>query len=255
MKLTFLGTGTSQGVPVIGSDHPVCLSSDPKDKRLRSSVLLETDKNAWLIDCGPDFRYQMLREGIRKLDGVLFTHEHSDHIAGLDDIRTFNFMQGFDMPVFASSGVLSTLTARYPYVFATVNRYPGAPAVDPYEIDHQGFSAKGDHFKIIKGQHGQGEVRGYRLGDLAYLTDFSLIPETEKHKLHDLKVLVINALRKSPEHHSHFTLGEALDIIAELQPQRAFLTHISHYMGFHDEVQRELPENVFLAYDGLKISC
>ncbi|GEL12361.1 phosphoribosyl 1,2-cyclic phosphate phosphodiesterase [Flavobacterium glycines] len=253
MKVYFLGTGTSQGIPVIGSDHPVCKSSDSKDKRLRVSVLIRWDNYSYVIDCGPDFRQQMLTSNCHKVDGIIFTHEHADHTAGLDDIRPFNFRQG-EMPIYAHQRVIENMKARFDYVFETINKYPGAPSVKTIEVVNDESFFIGDKLAIpVNVMHGDLQVFGYRIDDFAYLTDVKTIETTEMDKLKNLKVLVVNALREEP-HFSHFNLEEALDFIALVKPEKAYLTHISHVMGFHEEVQQKLPENVFLAYDNLEIT-
>jgi len=253
LKITFLGTGTSQGIPIIGSTHPVCLSTDEKDKRLRVSVLIEWDAYTYVIDCGPDFREQMLRSKCKKLDGILFTHEHSDHTAGLDDIRPFNFMQKQAMPIYAHERVISALKERFAYIFETENKYPGAPSVDINVVRNEAFQLNGKTVMPINVMHDKLQVFGYRLGDFAYITDMKTIATEEIEKLNNLNVLVVNALRKE-EHPSHMNLSEALDFINKVKPERAYLTHISHLMGFHEQVQQDLPENVYLAYDNLKIT-
>ncbi|SFU70796.1 phosphoribosyl 1,2-cyclic phosphate phosphodiesterase [Pustulibacterium marinum] len=252
MQITFLGTGTSQGIPIIGSDHPVCLSNDSKDKRLRVSVLIEWDNYTYVIDCGPDFRAQMLANNVQKIDGILFTHEHADHTAGLDDIRPFFFRQG-DIPIYAHDRVLDQLKQRFEYIFATENRYPGAPAVKTQTVENKPFRLANTTVTPINVWHNRLQVFGYRFFDFAYLTDVKTVPEEEMQKLTGLKVLVVNALRIEP-HHSHFNLEEALDFVAKVKPEKAYFTHISHLLGFHEEVEKQLPENVFLAYDNLKIS-
>lgn len=252
MKVTFLGTGTSQGIPVIGSTHPVCLSSNPKDKRLRVSVLIEWNNYTYVIDCGPDFRQQMLRVECSKLNGIVFTHEHADHTAGLDDIRPFFFRQG-DIPIYAHKRVLGELERRFDYIFETENKYPGAPSVIKNEVKNEIFELGDLPVVPINGMHHMLQVFGYRFGDFAYLTDMKTIEEEELNKLKNLKVLVLNALRED-QHISHFNLEEALELIDKLQPERAYLTHISHLLGFHDDVQQKLPENVYLAYDNLKLT-
>ncbi|MFV5689299.1 MBL fold metallo-hydrolase [Flavobacterium sp. ZT3R25] len=253
MKVYFLGTGTSQGIPIIGSNHPVCKSTDFKDKRLRVSVWVSWENHSFVIDCGPDFRQQMLSSNCQKVDGILFTHEHSDHTAGLDDIRPFNFKQG-EIPIYAHQRVIDNLKKRFDYVFETVNRYPGAPCVETIEVvNNQPFSI-GDKTAIpIDVMHAGLQVFGYRIDDFAYLTDVKTIEESEIEKLTDLEVLVINALREE-SHIAHFNLQEALDFINLVQPKKAYITHISHILGFHEEVQKRLPENVFLAYDNLEIT-
>jgi len=253
LKVYFLGTGTSQGIPVIGSDHPVCKSTDSKDKRLRVSVLIRWDNYSYVIDCGPDFRQQMLASDCQKVDGIIFTHEHADHTAGLDDIRPFNYKQG-EMPIYAHKRVLEDMQSRFGYVFETVNKYPGAPSVKTIEIiNNEPFSIGNKLVIPVDVLHGNLQVFGYRIDDFAYLTDVKTIEDVEIEKLKNLKVLVVNALRE--EHHfSHFNLQEALDFIALVKPEKAYLTHISHILGFHEEVQKRLPENVFLAYDNLEIT-
>jgi phosphoribosyl 1,2-cyclic phosphate phosphodiesterase len=251
LKVTFLGTGTSQGIPIIGSEHPVCLSENPKDKRLRVSVLVEWQNYTYVIDCGPDFRQQMLRANCSKIDGVIFTHEHADHTAGLDDIRPFFFRQG-DIPVYAHQRVLEQLRIRFGYIFETENKYPGAPNVIQNEIKNETFKLQNIEVMPIEGYHYKLQVFGFRFFNFAYLTDMKTIAEEELIKLKNLDVLVLNALRVE-EHISHFNLAEALELIEALKPKRAYLTHISHLLGFHDEVQQNLPENVYLAYDGLEI--
>lgn len=252
MEVYFLGTGTSQGIPVIGSDHPVCKSQDPKDKRLRVSVWISWDNYSFVVDCGPDFRQQMLVSGCTKLDGILFTHEHADHTAGLDDIRPFNFRQG-NIPIYLHERVLKSLQERFGYIFETINKYPGAPSVEAIEVKNNENFAVGNKTAVpINVMHGDLQVFGYRIDNFAYLTDVKTVEEVEIEKLQNLKVLVVNALREE-EHHSHFSLQEALDFIELIKPEKAYLTHISHTMGFHEEVQKRLPKNVFLAHDNLKI--
>ncbi len=253
MKVYFLGTGTSQGIPIIGSKHPVCLSSNLKDKRLRVSIMISWDNYTFVVDCGPDFRQQMLASNCEKIDGIIFTHEHADHTAGLDDIRPFNFRQG-EIPVYAHTRVIENLKKRFDYVFETVNKYPGAPSVKTIEVVNNVPFAIGDKLAIpINVMHGSLQVFGYRIDDFAYLTDVKTIDESEINKLKGLQVLVINALREEP-HNTHFNLEEALDFIALVKPEKAYLTHISHLLGFHEEVQRLLPPNVFLAFDNLEIT-
>lgn len=253
MNIYFLGTGTSQGIPVIGSKHPVCLSNDLKDKRLRVSVWIYDDENSFVIDCGPDFRQQMLTSGCSKIDAILFTHEHADHTAGMDDIRPFNFNQG-DIPIYAHQRVIENLQKRFDYIFETENRYPGAPSVKTIEVvNDKPFFVGNKTIIPIDAMHGNLQVFGYRIDDFAYLTDVKSIEASEIKKLQNLKVLVINALRDE-SHHSHFSLQDALDFVTLVQPEKTYLTHISHVLGFHEEVQKRLPENVFLAYDNLKLS-
>ncbi|WP_274476579.1 MBL fold metallo-hydrolase [Mangrovimonas aestuarii] len=252
MKVTFLGTGTSQGIPVIGSDHPVCLSNDFRDKRLRVSVLVEWDDNTYVIDCGPDFRQQMLNVNCHKLDGVIFTHEHADHTAGLDDIRPFFFRQG-DIPLYGHERVMNALSIRFDYIFQKENKYPGAPHVEPVIIKNKPFTLDGMEVIPIDGDHNGLQVFGYRFDKFAYLTDMKTVAKKEIEKLKGVKVLVINALRIKP-HQSHFNLEEALDFINKVNPEIAYLTHISHMLGFHKEVEKQLPKNVHLAFDNLKIT-
>ena len=252
MKITFLGTGTSQGIPVIGSSHPVCLSSNPKDKRLRVSVLIEWDNYVYVIDCGPDFRQQMLNAKCTKLNGIVFTHEHADHTAGLDDIRPFYFKQG-DIPVYAHKRVIKALEDRFEYIFETENKYAGAPGVTTHQIENKPFTLGGINVIPINGMHYKLQVFGFRFNDFAYLTDMKTVEDKEIEKLKGVKVLVVNALREE-QHVSHFNLDEALAFIDKVKPEKAYLTHISHLLGFHDEVQQRLPKNVFLAYDNLQIT-
>ena len=252
MKITFLGTGTSQGIPVIGSNHPVCLSTNKKDKRLRVSVLIEWDRYSYVIDCGPDFRYQMLRAKVCRIDGILFTHEHADHTAGLDDIRPFFFQQG-DIPVYAHKRVMNALERRFDYIFETENKYPGAPSVQKIIIENKPFVLGNLIILPINGYHNNLQVFGFKFGDFAYLTDMKTVDDDEIEKLKGVKVLVVNALREE-KHESHFNLKEALDFIKKVNPKKAYLTHISSLLGFHDEVEKTLPKNVFLAYDNLELT-
>jgi phosphoribosyl 1,2-cyclic phosphate phosphodiesterase len=254
MQVYFLGTGTSQGIPVIGSNHSVCKSSDPKDKRLRVSVWVTWEDNSIVIDCGPDFRQQMLISDCSTLDAILFTHEHADHTAGLDDIRPFFFKQKRDIPIYGHSRVLENLNRRFDYIFETENKYPGAPGVQSFAVNNnEDFKIGQTYITPIEVNHGNLQVFGYRIKDFVYLTDVKTIDIAEIKKLIGVKVLVVNALREEP-HQTHFSLQDALDFIDLVQPERAYLTHISHLMGFHEEVQQRLPKNVFLAYDNLKIT-
>ena len=252
LKITFLGTGTSQGIPMIASNDPVCLSEDPKDSRLRSSILISWDNFCYLIDCGPDFRQQMLREKVQLVNGVLFTHEHSDHTAGLDDLRPFCYKIG-EMPIYLNERTLESLEIRFQYIFSKENRYPGAPSVKPNLVTSSPFFIDDVAVTPIEVMHGNLPVTAYRIFDFAYLTDVKSITKSEKEKLKNLDVLVVNALRIQ-EHPTHFNLQEALDFVAEIKPKRAYFTHISHKLGFHSDVSKNLPENVFLAFDGLKIN-
>ena len=249
MKFTFLGTGTSQGVPVIACDCEVCQSENVKDKRLRTSAMIEVDGVNLVIDSGPDFRQQMLREKVQDVDAILFTHEHKDHLAGLDDVRAFNFKHNKDMEVFASERVQEALKREFWYVFQEF-KYPGVPNVNLNLIEDAKFQVKGVEVTPINVLHYKLPVKAFRIKDLTYITDANFISEEEKEKIKGSKILIVNALRKE-EHLSHFTLSEALDFIAEINPEKAYLTHISHLLGKHDDVEKELPENVFLAYDGL----
>lgn len=252
MELTFLGTGTSQGVPVITCDCKVCQSEDLRDKRLRTSVMISHEGQNVVIDSGPDFRQQMLRERVQRLDGLVFTHEHKDHIAGMDDIRAFNFKQKGDIEVYASEPVQQALQREFHYVFAPV-RYPGVPEVHLNAIGDEAFEVAGIPFLPLRVMHYKMPVHAFRMGDLAYVTDANYIPPETFEQLRGVRYLILNALRKET-HLSHFNLEQALDIVEELAPEKAWLTHLSHQMGLHSEVQAELPEGVFLAYDGLQIS-
>ena len=253
MEVTFLGTGTSQGIPIIGSDHPVCFSTDPRDTRLRVAVLVEWQEYTYVIDCGPDFRQQMLTNKVTRIDGILFTHEHADHVMGLDDIRPFFFRQG-DIPIYGHARVLTALQKKFDYIFASENKYPGAPSVIANPIEKDTELLLGNLEVVpINALHNRLQVFGFRFGDFVYLTDVKTVSDAEREKLKNVKVLVVNALRIEP-HHSHFNLEEALEFITEIAPDRAYLTHISHMLGFHEEVSKTLPDNVFLAYDTLKIT-
>jgi len=253
LKITFLGTGTSQGVPVIGSNHPVCLSTNKKDKRLRVSVLISWGSYNYVIDCGPDFRQQMLTNPIHHLNGILFTHEHADHTAGLDDIRPFCFRQGA-IPIYADKQVINAFKKRFAYIFNEEERYPGAPELITNEFKENTSFVIGDKEVIpIKSLHMNLEVFGFKIDDFAYLTDVKVMEDSEIEKIKGVKILVVNALRVDPSP-SHFNLQEALEFVKKVKPQRAYFTHISHLLGFHDEVEKILPKNVHLAYDNLTLT-
>ncbi len=252
-KLILLGTGTSQGVPVIGCKCEVCSSPNPKDKRLRTSAIFQSSDISICIDAGPDFRQQMLREGIQKIDAVLLTHEHNDHIIGLDDVRPFNFSSGSNMPVFGMKRVIENVKNRFEYIFAE-NPYPGAPRIELNNInDSSSFFISTQKVIPIEVMHGTMPILGFRFGEITYLTDVKTMSTTEIDKIRHCKYLVVNALHHS-KHHSHLNLEEALDLIKEIRPGKAYLTHISHKMGLHKEINAALPQNVELAYDGLCIN-
>lgn len=251
MRLTFLGTGTSQGVPVIGCRCVVCSSDDPRDKRLRSSALVEVDGHRLLIDAGPDLRQQLLRAGVDDLDAVLLTHEHMDHIAGMDDLRAISFAHEPPKPVdiYADAPTLQAVRRVYEYAFAE-HRYPGIPEFALHTIDRSSFHVGPVAVTPVEVRHLHLPVRGFRIGGLTYITDAKTIPPAEQEKIRGSDVLVLNALRRK-EHIAHLNLDEALALVEELRPARAYFTHISHWMGLHAEV--ELPPNVQLAYDGLVV--
>jgi len=252
LKVTFLGTGTSTGIPLIGSDHPVCQSSNEKDKRLRSSVLIQWDIYSYIIDTGPDFRQQMLRSKCNRIDGVLYTHEHSDHTSGIDDLRAFCFKQG-EIPIYGHKRVIDNLFNRFEYIFNKEKKYAGAPKLKPIEItENKNFKISNLIITPISYLHAKLQVYGYRFNDFAYLTDMKTIEDVEINKLDNLKVLVLNCIKIEP-HYSHLNLEEALKLIRLIKPKKTYLTHISHMLGFHEEVQNNLPEDVFLAFDGLEI--
>ena len=253
LKVTFLGTGTSQGIPIIGSNHPVCLSKNPKDKRLRVSVLVQWKTFNYVIDCGPDFRQQLLANPINTLDGILFTHEHADHTAGLDDIRPFFFRQG-EISIYAQKRVIHSLERRFDYIFEKENRYPGAPGVAVNLIDGKSpFVINGLEITPIRVMHNTLPILGYRIGNFVYLTDVKTVEEEEIEKIKGCKVLVVNALRIEP-HRSHLNLEEAIAFAKKVGAAQTYFTHISHLLGFHEEVEKQLPSNIHLSYDNLKIT-
>lgn len=251
MKVTFLGTGTSQGVPVIACDCEVCSSQNLKDKRLRSSILITSDAKTIVVDTGPDFRQQMLRADVQKLDAVVFTHEHKDHIAGLDDIRAFNYKQKTAMDIYATTAVQDALKREFYYVFADF-KYPGIPLMDLHTIDLTPFSIGDIHLTPILVMHYKMPVLGFRVNDFTYITDAKTINEIEKEKIKGSKTIVVNALQHD-KHISHFTLDEALAFADEMQAETTYFTHISHKLGTHNAITDQLPSHVKLAYDGLEI--
>jgi len=249
LKITFLGTGTSQGVPVIGCRCAVCISEDEHDKRLRSSILVEHGDQVVLIDTGPDFRQQMLRAGVSKMNAILYTHEHRDHIAGLDDIRAFNFIQRSSMDIYAEERVVRALKSGFSYVFAE-KKYPGVPQVMVHPISTEPFQIGELEIIPVRMMHYRLPVLGFRIENFAYLTDANYISAKEKDKLSGVKYLAVNALRRE-KHISHFNLSEAISLIEEVNPDMGYLTHISHQMGLAEELEKELPPRVRSAYDGL----
>lgn len=251
MRITFLGTGTSQGVPVIGCHCEVCRSPSPQDKRLRTSILVEIDRQVLLIDTGPDFRQQMLRENVQQLDAIIYTHEHKDHTAGLDDVRAFNFKQRKAADIYATRQVQAALKKSYDYIFENA-KYPGVPKVTLHTIRNQPFEINGIPILPIEVMHYKMPVFGFRFGDFTYITDANFIAPEEKEKIQGTGILVLNALRKE-DHISHFTLEEAILLSEELQANETYLIHISHQMGRHETISKELPANVHLGYDGLRL--
>ncbi len=251
MIITFLGTGTSQGVPVIGCDCPVCSSEDPRDKRLRTSVMMQVNQKTIVVDTGPDFRYQMLRAKVKSLDAILLTHEHKDHIAGLDDVRAFNYRQQRAMDVYARLRVQEALKREFYYAFSE-KKYPGVPLINLHDIGESPFSIAGADIIPIEVMHHRLPVLGFRVGEFTYITDAKTIAPREMEKIKGTKVLVINALQRG-HHISHFTLDEAISFAQEIKAERTFFTHISHNMGRHIDVNKELPEGIELAYDGLTL--
>ena len=253
LNITVLGSGTSQGVPVIACNCKVCTSNNPKDKRLRCSILISYNGENYVIDSGPDFRYQMLRENVQTLRAVLFTHEHKDHVSGLDDVRAFNFKDQRDMQVYCSKRVEVALKREFHYVFDE-DKYPGVPLIQLNTIQNEKFTLPGGlEVQPIEVMHYKMPVIAYRIKDFAYITDAKTISESEREKLKGVKVLIVNALRIQ-EHISHFNLIEALKLIEEVKPEKAYLTHISHLFGTHEEIKALCPSNVYPAFDGLKIA-
>lgn len=251
LKITFLGTGTSQGIPIIACSCGVCHSDDPRDKRLRTSVLIEIGEQKLVVDTGPDFRQQMLKVNLKRLDAILLTHEHVDHLFGLDDIRAFNWVQKHPTDIYAEERVQKAIKRVFDYVFDDY-QYPGIPQMNLHLIENKPFFVGETEIIPVRGIHYRLPVYGFRIGKMAYLTDVNYLEESEKEKLKELDIFIVSALRKK-EHISHFTLDQALQLIDELQPKKAYLTHISDQMGLHREISAELPENVFLAYDGLEV--
>jgi phosphoribosyl 1,2-cyclic phosphate phosphodiesterase len=249
VKITFLGTGTSQGVPVIACKCATCQSDDSRDKRLRASVLVEHQDTVVIIDTGPDFRQQMLSARVDRLDAVIFTHEHRDHIAGLDDIRAYNYLQDRPMDVYAEDRVLRALQHTFPYIFAE-RKYPGIPQVNVHHIRNEPFSIGGMEIIPVRAYHYRLPVLGYRIGDFTYITDANLIAPEELEKIKGTRVFTICALRKH-KHISHYSLSEALEVIKLVSPEQAYLTHVSHLMGSHAQTSSELPGGVSFAWDGL----
>lgn len=252
IKVTFLGTGTSIGVPVITCDCPVCQSEDPRDKRTRTSAMLEIGSSTFVIDCGPDFRHQMLRQKVMNLDAVLFTHEHRDHIAGLDDVRAFNYVLNKKIDIYGTPSVLEAIRIEFPYIFSET-RYFGAPQLDMHPIDGEPFRIGETEFIPIRVLHEKLPVLGFRTGDFTYITDASSIRDEELEKIKGSRVVVLNALRNS-KHVSHFSVNEAVEVLTKIGPEQGYLTHLSHFVGRHEEVNNKLPDFIRLAYDGLELT-
>lgn len=252
MKVTFLGTGTSQGVPIIACSCAVCTSADPKDKRFRSSILVQYDGKSMVVDTGPDFRSQMLRCGLTDLDAILYTHAHRDHLSGLDDIRGFNYHMKRAVDVYCEKRVETAIRREFYYAFEEP-KYPGVPEMNLHTIHHEPFELFGRIVQPIQVFHHKLPVLGFRFGPFAYITDANHIPPAEMEKLMGVEVLVLNTLRRET-HISHFTLQEAIDIVKVIQPREAYFTHISHQLGLHAQVEEELPSNIHLAYDQLELN-
>lgn len=253
MRVTFLGTGTSQGVPVIGCACNVCRSLDYRDKRLRSSVHIETDGQSFVIDTGPDFRQQMLREHVAHVDAMFFTHAHRDHTAGLDDVRAFNFLQQMDMPVYGRAEVLSQLRTEFAYAFAE-NKFPGIPRIELREIAEEPFIHNNVRIMPLPVMHLHVPVLGFRINDFCYVTDANFISDETAERMRGATVLVLNALQHEP-HVSHFNIAQAIEQVERIKPRHAYFTHISHKLGRHAVTSKTLPEGISLAYDGLTIEC
>ncbi len=251
LKITFLGTGTSTGVPVVACNCEVCTSENARDKRYRTSVMISRGGSNIIIDCGPDFRIQMLKHKVDDINAVLFTHAHRDHIAGLDDIRAYNFILHKSIDIYGSQPTLDAIKEQFPYIF-TPGRYFGAPQLNLHPITNDPFAIGDFNFTPVQVMHQEMKVFGYRIGDFTYITDANYISPSELEKIRGSKVIVINALRHS-RHISHFSLNESLEILNDLKPDKAYLTHISHFLGKYDVVEQKLPEGVHLAYDGLQI--
>jgi phosphoribosyl 1,2-cyclic phosphate phosphodiesterase len=251
LHIQFLGTGTSTGIPMIGCDCTVCTSKNPKDNRLRSSILVQSNKTSLIVDTTPDFRYQMLRTHTRRLDAVLFTHPHKDHMAGLDDIRAFNFFSQKAMDIYANSLTEEAVKRDFYYAFAD-KKYPGVPELNLITIDENPFVIGDIPVQPILVYHHKMPVFGFRFVDFTYITDANRIEEDQKTLIRGSKVLVLNALRKEA-HISHFTLQEAVDLANELDIPEVYFTHISHQLGLHDTINQELPPHIQLAYDGLEL--